>query len=184
MKNIKIFFIVALFVSFGWSSSFVYIEKGIKLPLPDEGVVVYSGTPVKIISKDKNRVKVRIAGYIGKKDKKSLYATKNRKLLFATVKKSALIHKIDKDRGELKILLPAKNITNDQDEAWESGSDLFYDKCTKCHHAKIVKNHTMAEWNVLFNSMKYKAKTNKMQSAEILRFLRAFSKDGILRESD
>ncbi len=162
---------------------YIYIEKGIKLPLKNQHITLYSGTPVDKISVDGDMVRVKLSGFVGKNDKTKLFATKNLKLLLATAQKPGLI-KIKGDRGALEARVAKKFLTDDMEEAWESGSDLFYDKCTKCHHAKIVEHHSMQDWNALFGSMKYKAKTTKKQNEEILRFLRAFAKDGILKESD
>ncbi len=165
------------------AKSYIYVEKGIKLPLENQKITLYSGDPVDVISKKGDMVKVKLSGYISKNDKQKLFATKNLKLLLAATKKSGLI-KIRGNRGVLEAKVQKKSITDDMDEAWEEGSDLFYDKCTKCHHAKIVEHHSMQDWNALFGSMKYKAKTTKKQNVKILRFLRAFAKDGILKESD
>ena len=162
---------------------YIYIEKGIELPLKKQKVTLYNGVPVEKISSKGDMVKVRLSGFVGKKDKTKLFATKNLKLLLAVAKKPGLI-KIRGDKGVLEVNVPKKSLTDDMEEAWATGSDLFYDKCTKCHHAKIVEHHTMQDWNALFGSMKYKAKTTKKQNEEILRFLRAFAKDGILKESD
>ncbi len=172
--------IVAIYLQ---AESYVYVEDGIKLPLKNEGVVVYAGTPVKIISKDGDNYKVQIEGYLGK-EKKGLYATKNLKLLLAKVDNPKLFKKEKSKKVSLIFTIPKKYITDDIDDAWEYGSDLFYDKCTRCHHAKVIEKHTMREWNVLYNSMKFKAKTTKDEDKKILRFLRAFAKDGILKESD
>lgn len=183
MRLLINFLIVCTFAIGLQAKSYIYIEGGIKLPLTKQKIAIYGGVPVKIISKSENFVNIKMSGYVDKKDKLSLYATKNHKLLFATVKNPKFI-KVSGDKGVLEAKVPKKNITDDMDEAWEVNSDLFYDKCTKCHHAKIVESHSMQTWNVLFHSMQPKARTNKKQSALILRFLRAFAKDGILRESD
>ena len=183
MRLLINFVIVCIFAIGLQAKSYIYIEGGIKLPLKKQNVTIYGGVPVKVISKNGNFVNIKISGYVDKKDKLSLYATKNHKLLLTTVKNPKLI-KISGDKGVLEAKVPKKNITDDMDEAWEANSDLFYDKCTKCHHAKIVESHSMQTWGVLFSSMQPKARTTKKQSALILRFLRAFAKDGILRESD
>ncbi len=183
MRLLINFLVVCIFAIGLHAKSYIYIEGGIKLPLKQQKITLYGGVPVKVISRNGNFVKIKMSGYIDKKDGSSLYATKNHKLLLATVEEPNLI-KASGDKGVLEAKVPKKNITDDMDEAWETNSDLFYDKCTKCHHAKIVESHSMQTWDVLFSSMQPKARTTKRQSALILRFLRAFAKDGILRESD
>lgn len=165
------------------AKSYIYIEKGVKLPIKNQKVTLYNGVPVDVISHSGDQVKVKINGYVGKKDKTKLFATKNLMLLLATTKKPNLI-KISERKGTLEINVPKKSVTEDMEKAWATNSDLFYDRCTRCHHAKIIEHHSMHEWNALFGSMKEKAKTTKDQNVLILRFLKAFAKDGILRESD
>jgi len=160
--------------------SYIYIEEGVKLPLPKQGITLYGGTPVDIISSKKDSVKVKLSGFV---DKKNLYATKNLLLLLASVEDKKSIN-ISGDKGVVEAEVPKEFITDDMEEAWENGSDLFYDKCTKCHHAKIIEHHDMLTWGALFGSMSPKAKTSKSQNELILRFLRAFAKDGILKESE
>jgi len=181
MKFLKLF-VVLFFLGtlLEADTGYVYIENGIKLPLKKEGVSIYNGTPLNILSTDKNSVKVEIEGFL---KGKILYATKNYKLKLAETRMKKKLKK-GKEKYKLLITIPIKNITDDMEEAWAEGSDLFYDKCTKCHHAKVIGKHTMQEWDVLFNSMKPKAKVSKDESSQIVRFLRAFSKDGILKESD
>jgi len=165
------------------AASYIYVQEGLKLPLAKQNIVLYSGDPIKIVSKKDKIYTVKLNGYVDTKDKHSLYATKNLKLLLAKVKDAKTI-KTDDNKGVLEAKVPKEYITNDMDEAWANGSDLFYDKCTKCHHAKIIEHHSMQTWGALFDSMKLKARTSKKQNQKILRFLRAFAKDGILRESE
>jgi len=162
---------------------YIYTEKGIKLPLEKQKVTLYNGIPVKKISDQGDSITVQVTGFVGNKDKNRLYATKNLKLLLADVVKPGMIQ-TKGNKGTLEVTVPKKNLTDDMEEAWGADSDLFYDKCTKCHHAKIVEHHSMQDWSALFGSMKYKARTTKEQNEKILRFLRAFSKDGILKESE
>ena len=183
MKFIVNILLIGAFAISLQADSYVLIENEVKLDLPKQEIVLYSGVPVVVVSHNDKTEKVRISGYINKDDKYKLYATSNLKLLLATFKKSDLL-KVQGEKGTLEATVPKKNITDDMDEAWAEGSDLFYDKCTKCHHAKIVKHYDMLGWDALFSSMKLKAKTTKSQNVKILRFLNAFAKDGILRESD
>ncbi|WP_458700007.1 hypothetical protein ACKGJI_09290 [Sulfurospirillum sp. 1307] len=179
----KFIFKVLLFclVSLGLqASSYIYLEEGVKLPL--KKVTVYGGTPVEVLAKRGDSSEVLIKGFINKKDKTKLYATKNLKLLLASAKEGFI--KIDGDKGTLKVLVSNDNLTDDSEEAWDLYSSRFYEKCTQCHPAKVVGDHTMLEWEGLYGSMKQFAKPTKEDDAYISRFLKAFSKDGILKEED
>jgi len=162
---------------------YIYTKKGIRLPLEKQKVTLYNGIPVKKISSQDDRVTVQVTGFVSKKDKNKLFATRNLKLLLAVATNPGIL-KTKGDTGVLEVTVPKKSLTDDMEEAWATGSDLFYDKCTKCHHTRIVEHHSMQDWNALFGSMKYKAKTTEAQNEAILRFLRAFAKDGILKESE
>ncbi|MDX1808841.1 MAG: hypothetical protein R3331_04835 [Sulfurospirillaceae bacterium] len=166
------------------AESYIYTNGKASLSLPSKGVTLYNGVPVQIISKQGNNVKIKIKGFVAKNDTTKLYATTNRSLLLASVKNKKNLIKVSKGEGILVINVPKNILTDDMDEAWETNSDLFYDKCTKCHHAKVIKNHTMMEWEAIFGSMKQKAKTSNKQNKLIIRFLKAFAKDGILTESN
>ena len=172
--------IAALNLQASW---FITTPGELSITLPNENVILYNGIPVKVISKGNQSTKIEISGYVNPSDKMKLYATENLRLLSMEVKDEKKVIVVN-NRGTVTITVPNNILTEDQDEAWQTNSDLFYDKCTKCHHAKVVKNHNMLEWEALFNSMKLKAKTTPDEDELIMRFLRAFAKDGILTESD
>ncbi len=154
--------------------TYVYVEEGTELSLKD-GTIVYSGTPLKA-TKDGS---YEINGFIGK-DKTKLYATKNLNLLFAQSKNI----KADGEKGTLIVKINKDDTEANCEESWASSADMFYDKCTKCHAAKVVGDHTMLEWEGLYGSMKSFAKPTKDEDALISRFLKAFAKDGILKEAE
>ena len=182
MNVVKIYLACAVTFTLVQATSYLYLDSGIKLDIKKNGISIYNGSPIEKISKRGKKVLVKVNGYIGK-DGKTLYATPNRELLLASVKKTNMIRKDDK-KGSIQFLISQDNLTNDPEEAWEENSDLFYDKCTRCHRARVVKKYTMKEWDVLFNSMKQFAKPTKKEAELILRFLHAYAKDGILIQKD
>ncbi len=185
MSILKVFLACAVTFSLAQATSYLYLDNGVKLDVKKGDISIYNGSPVEKISKKGKKVLVKISGYIGK-DGKTLYATPNRELILASVKKANMIKKDSKNskKGSVQVLISKDNLTDDPEEAWEENSDLFYDKCTRCHRARVVKKHTMKEWDVLFNSMKQFAKPTKKEAKLILRFLHAYAKDGILTQKD
>ncbi len=179
MQLLKLFSIICALALSAQAISYVYIEEGVKLPLAD-GSVIYGGTPLEVISKTDSSQKVKISGYVGAKDKTILYATPNFKLLLGS---SKALH-VEGNKGSFEVDLSNDNITEDLEEAWDMSSERFYTKCTQCHPAKVVDEHTMLEWEGLYGSMREFAKPTDEDTAYILRFLRAFSKDGIAKEVD
>ncbi|WP_331774219.1 hypothetical protein [Sulfurospirillum sp. 1612] len=165
-------------------ATYIYTQGKKSLFVTQQGVALYNGTPVQIISKKGQQAQIKIIGYVAQDDHTKLFATRNLSLLFAHVKSKRHEIQVSKDKGVLILSVPQKILTDDMDEAWEKNSDLFYDKCTKCHHAKVIKKHTMLEWSAIFSSMAPKAKISHKQDQLIMRFLKAFAKDGILKQSD
>ncbi len=164
-----------LVASLNAATTYVYVEEGVKLPPLKDGTVLYSGTPLEVIKDGE----YKISGFVGE-DKTKLYATKNLKLLLAESKNI----KAKGDKATLDVKMDKKDTEADYEEAWLSASDMFYNKCTKCHAAKVVGDHTMLEWEGLYGSMKEFAKPTKEEDALMVRFLKAYAKDGILKESE
>lgn len=159
------------------ATAYVYVEEGVTLPL-DDGSVLYSGSPLEVISKNANSQKVKLSGFIDAKDKTKLYATPNLKLLLVDSKS---LH-VKGNQAHFEVELSNDFITEDSEEAWELTADRFYEKCTQCHAAKVVEEHTMLEWEGLYGSMAAFAKPTPQDTQYILRFLRAYSKDGVVKE--
>ncbi len=175
---IKVLLLSALFAN-AQAVVYVYVEDGVELHIDE--VTLYSGSPMQELSKDGDLSVLTLSGYVDKNDQSKLYATPNFKLLLATVKNKNLI-KVSGEKGLLKVTLSEDNFTDDSEEAWELTSERFYEKCTQCHPAKVVEEHTMLEWEGLYGSMKEFAKPTKEDTTYILRFLRGFAKDGIVKE--
>ena len=180
MKKIiaSLLFVCALFSS-AYATSYIIVEEGMSLLVGK--TKIYNGTPVEVKSQSSKNATVIIKGFINPLDAKSLYATKNLKLLLAQVNDDSMIQKAG-DQGTLEIEIEAKYLVENADLAWEKSTDRFYEKCTKCHAAKVVKDHTMLEWEGLYESMKEFAKPTDDDTSHILRFLKAYAKDGILSE--
>lgn len=164
-----------------YATSYVLVEEGVSLSLPTSKIVVFNGTPVEVLSTNGDNIKVAMKGFMNPSDEKSLYATNNLKLLLAQVPEGNFIKKTG-NQGSLEIEMNKKYLVESADTAWEKSADRFYEKCTKCHAAKVVKEHTMLEWEGLYESMKEFAKPTDDDSANVLRYLRAYAKDGILGE--
>lgn len=159
------------------ATAYVYVEEGVTLPL-DDGSILYSGSPLEVISRTDNYQKVKLSGFIDEKDKTKLYATPNLKLLLVDSKS---LH-VKGNQADFEVELSNDFITDSSEEAWELTADRFYEKCTQCHAAKVVEEHTMLEWEGLYGSMESFAKPTPEDTQYVLRFLRAYAKDGIVKE--
>jgi len=177
MKSFIKFITISMFTVSLQATSYVYVEEGITLPLQN-GSVLYSGSPVEVISKTADSKKVKLIGFVDINNKTKLYATQNLKLLLV---ESKSLH-VEGKKGSFETELSNDFITEDSEEAWEITAERFYEKCTQCHAAKVVDEHTMLEWEGLYGSMNEFAKPTKEDTTYILRFLRAYAKDGIVKE--
>lgn len=164
------------------ASSYIYLEEGFTLPLKDK-ITLYKGAPVQKITENSNSATVILNGYVDNEDAKKIYATQNLKLLLAEVENLSAL-KISGNKAVLEVEVSNDFLTDSAEEAWETNADRFYTKCTQCHAAKVVEDHTMLEWEGLFASMKEFAKPTTEDTQYILRFLRAYAKDGIIKEEN
>ena len=178
-KYIASLLLVCAFFSSVHATSYVIVEEG--LFVTTGKAKIFNGTPVEVKSQASKNATVMLKGFINPLDSKSLYATKNLKLLLAQVSDESMIQTTG-TQGVLEVDIDPKYLVENADLAWEKSTDRFYEKCTKCHAAKVVKDHTMLEWEGLYESMKEFAKPTDDDTSHILRFLRAYAKDGILSE--
>lgn len=136
---------------------------------------IYSGFPF-----TQNGKKVEYKGFL--KDN-SLYATKNLSLKIADIKDESALKKVG-EQAILAVNIPEDSLSEDQFDAWDSKEEIFLEKCSQCHAAPDVPHHTMLEWEGLFVSMKGFAQPTAEEEAVILRYLKSFAKDGILKEEE
>lgn len=122
-----------------------------------------------------------------KKGAKEVYATKNLSLELAVVNSESIVKVIND--GDVQEVLLTLNISNDilvEDyyEAWEAKEELFLEKCSQCHASPEIGHHTMLEWEGLYGSMKGFAQPTPEEEIIILRYLKTFASDGIIKEEE
>lgn len=116
---------------------------------------------------------------------KKIFATKNLSLKIADIKKENIIKIVKKGNIEevlLSLKINKKNLSEDYYDAWEVKEELFLEKCSQCHAAPEISHHTMLEWEGLYVSMKGFAQPTPEEEIIILRYLKTFAKDGIIKE--
>lgn len=128
----------------------------------------------------------KLKGFM-KKGEKEVFATKNLSLAIAKVKKDSIV-KVVKD-GKVQEVVLALNIAKDKlaedyYDAWANKEEIFLEKCSQCHAAPFASDHTMLEWEALYISMKDFAQPTDEEEKIILRYLKTFSKDGIIKEEE
>lgn len=114
-----------------------------------------------------------------------VYATKNLSLKVADIKDSKIV-KIAKKGNVEEVVLSLKinedKLSEDYYDVWEEKEELFLEKCSQCHASPDIGHHTMLEWEGLYFSMKGFAQPTAEEEITILRYLKTFAKDGIIKE--
>lgn len=121
------------------------------------------------------------------KNAKEIFATANLSLEVAKVEDESII-KVVKD-GAVQEVVVTLNISDDilaEDyyDAWEEKEEIFLEKCSQCHAAPEIGHHTMLEWEGLFGSMKGFAQPTPEEEIIIVRYLKTFASDGIIKEEE
>lgn len=176
----KIVLSILFFISIANANElYIYSEdKNIIETIESSKISIYRGTPAKKVEDNK----VKIVGYINNEDYSKLYATENYQLLIAQNVNKKKLRKIDNNKFELLLKISNDNLTEDAELAWELEADSFYEKCSKCHAAPHPSHYEMVTWEGLYGGMKDKAKPSKEEEENILRYVRAHAKNGIIKE--
>ena len=126
--------------------------------------VMARGTFGEEISQSGDKTTIKVQGYIKKDDNKTLYATKNLMMPL--------------------ISFATANLSDDQSKAWADAEFLYYDTCSMCHSAHAPKEHTMIEWDGVFNTMRAFAMPTDKEADMIIQYLRAHATDGYATDDE
>lgn len=157
------------------SASTVYLTENLLLKEAniEEGIV---------LEKKENFSKIK--GF-RKTDSKEIFATKNLSLKIAEIKDFKILNVVKKGDIEevaLSLQINDEKLSKDYYDAWEEKEELFLEKCSQCHASPEIGSHTMLEWEGLYGSMKGFAQPTPKEEIIILRYLKTFAKDGIIKE--
>lgn len=165
--------LIAIAISMQAATNYIIVDEDIKMSSADEKATLFVGAPAKIVGDAGDNALIEIEGFVNPAKADTLYASKDFKIELAS---GSIV--VNGEKGVLKTSISKDNIDEDEEYAWEYSADMFYEKCTQCHAAPAIKSHSMLEWEGLFSSMKQFAQPTAEEEATILRFLRAFAKDG------
>jgi trimethylamine-N-oxide reductase cytochrome c-type subunit TorC len=146
--------------------------------LTDEKVMIHSGV---VLNKEN---KISTLNGFRQKGSTEIYATKNLSLEIAKVKDESIV-KVSRD-GDIQEVTLSLNIAEDKFsddylDAWDEKEEIFLEKCSQCHAAPNVGHHSMLEWEGLYGSMKDFAQPTPEEEVIILRYLKTFALDGIIK---
>lgn len=129
------------------------------------------------ISEDDKNITIKIQGYLKKDDNKILYATKKTTLPLITFEK-------DNKLSTLEVSIPKDKLSPNQSQAWADAEFLYYDLCSMCHAAHSPKEHTILEWDGIFNTMRAFAMPTDDEANTIIQYLRTHASDGYATDDE
>ena len=139
--------------------------------------VMARGTFGEEISQSGDKTTIKVQGYIKKDDNKTLYATKN--LMMPLISFNGT-----NTQTNLEVSIATANLSDDQSKAWADAEFLYYDTCSMCHSAHAPKEHTMIEWDGVFNTMRAFAMPTDKEADMIIQYLRAHATDGYATDDE
>jgi len=151
------------------ASSYGYINKDIK----NKDFTLLQGVKVKIIKNTKNKTKVMLKAYRNNKNELFYDKTFNLKIGFSSLSNTK--------KNKHKFLLKTEDISIDQEEVWEEYEELYFESCSQCHAAMEAKEHSMLEWEGIFDSMKEQAQFDEEEEQKILYYLKSHANDGFIK---
>ena len=140
---------------------------------------LFMGVPVKIVKDVSKSVEVSIKGY--KFDDLNVYSSKGKELVIATVEEGFDFITKEGNQVELVGLVSKDLLSDDIEGIWEEQQEFYFDMCSVCHSAPQIGHHSMMEWDALFTPMVGFAKLEKEEAAELLRFIKSTSKNGLVK---
>ncbi len=169
------FLLLIFFLScqFLLATSFAYINKDIST----KNYSLKQGSKVEIIKEINQKVEIKISASINANNE--LFFDKNQNYKIGSYKNykknnsGIYIFKIDKE-----------NLSKSSAEVWEEAQDMYYEGCTQCHSAMETYEHTMLEWEGIFESMKDQAQLEEDENLKILSYLKSHAQDGFIKEEE
>lgn len=117
-----------------------------------------------------DKIILKVKGYKKENDEKTLYGDSE----FAAPALTFDNEKITSDMLEVAIL--KSELTNKENELWSKAEFTYYDNCSMCHAAHNPKEHTVQEWEGIYESMKAFAMPTEADDKLIWEYLKAHSK--------
>lgn len=169
------FLLLIFFIScqFLLATSFAYISKDIST----KNFSLKQGTKVEIIKEMKKEVKILLKAFKNKNNELFFDKTKNFKI--GTIK-----HIIKPNINSYTFIIKKDNISTDANTVWEEAQDMYYEGCTQCHAAMEPYEHTMLEWEGIFESMKEQAQLEEDENRKVLSYLKSHAHDGFIKEEE
>ena len=117
-----------------------------------------------------DKIILKIKGFKKDGDEKNLYGDSG----FAAAALTLDSEKITSDMLEVAVL--KSDLTDKENELWSKAEFTYYDNCSMCHAAHNPKEHTIQEWEGIYESMKAFAMPTEADDKLIWEYLKAHSK--------
>lgn len=131
------------------------------------------GTKVQLIKTLENdKVKIDFPLFLDKD--KNLFFSKNMTYKIGFLKKSK--------NQKVDFIINKNQLSNDSLEVWEEAEELYLDACTQCHAQMDPPEHSMLEWEGIFDSMKEQTQLDETEQKQVLDYLKSHSANGFIKE--
>lgn len=137
---------------------------------------LYKGTKVEVVDISKEPLQVKVKVYISKD--KDIFFDKNNQLKIGEIK----AEKVSEGLKELDFKLPKNHMGFDASSVWMEYEELYYEACTQCHAENNPHEHTMLEWEGIFEAMQEQSQLDEGVGEKVLMYLKSHAKDGFVAE--
>ncbi len=161
------------------ASDLFVIESDSELESKDAKIAkLFIGVPVSVKKDNGSTLDVVVKGF---QDGLKIYSTVEKELLIATLDKDFKVTKKTGSEVELSGTIAKDALSDDIEAIWDETQELYFEMCSVCHAPPQVKHLSMMEWDAIYPSMKVKTTLDEDESAEIVRFLKSNSNNGLIK---
>jgi len=150
---------------------------------------VAPGTPLKVLGHGDGRVEVEISGWSPEGGERYLFTAIGQRILVARLSDTSLpfAETAAEQEDDYESLwynvyltgwLPEANITDNVGQVWQAGSELFHQRCTRCHALHRPYEFTANQWPSILKIMTVRAGLKGADRALVVQYLQTHAKDG------
>jgi len=151
------------------------------------------GTRLEVLNRAEGRVEVEIAGWSPEGGENYMFLGVGQRILVAHLTESGLMFAPSAGEQEddyeslwfdmrLTGWVPEARTTPDIATIWEAGSNLFHQRCTRCHALHRPVEFTANQWPSILKIMTVRAGLTGADRALVIQYMQTHAKDGPARD--
>ncbi|MBM0636725.1 cytochrome c3 family protein [Campylobacter sp. VicNov18] len=185
----KIFISFAVLATCLWAKNIAYTDEVVSLYLNKDDTKVAGRllptNPFEILKTDKDKVLVKIDGYVNPKAPFVVYFNDTQRIIVAAFSKNTKLNFSQKiagkdgkwDKVSLEIWADKKEFLKDNKEMLKRAKDLFVNNCGICHALHKEKEFNANAWPAIFRSMADRTGIDKKDRWLVIEYLQKNAKD-------